>query len=403
MPIENTCPSQTFSLTATREVPGTNVSGTASGFAIPVGAVQSTWEFTDLGSDGSYSYCRFELIDFEGHQLLGTTGAVSSGGTATFSFPVDIPAGAVTAKFNFGTSGGTELLVCAESVTVNWIGPCEGLYCAYGAENNPDAQVYTYVTTSLLEIIGALVLTATGQLEILPYFVTAFSVILGAPLLAANCATLPTPVPTLDLTDLTRLNPTNALQWFQNAVWHFYCQCHAGPIGSPPPIPPPPPEIIVPPDLPPGSPTEPTQPQPPITCSNDDICTTLNHMTLTLGQMAGALGVIRVLLERLSAPLRLRPATARSGLTGSGQFAVSGIRGLAVELTTLPPGIGLTSDDPVIYHQAGWVSAGTADGWRTSLTISHNPMFIPVDAVDTLIGWTLQTGVVARLVELEPY
>lgn len=107
------------------------------------------------------------------------------------------------------------------------------------------------------------------------------------------------------------------------------------------------------------------------------------------------------LIQRQIAPFAYVPGASHSGLSGNSQFAVSGILGLSVSLTTVPSQLGVESGDPDTIFEAGWVTVGTAEGWHKSVRIDHNPtLILPVDGAETLVGYTFHPGVVATILEL---
>ena len=97
----------------------------------------------------------------------------------------------------------------------------------------------------------------------------------------------------------------------------------------------------------------------------------------------------------------LRPIKAYSGLSGNGQFAISGLLGVSVALTTVPGRIGLVAGDPDTIFDAGWVTLGTADGWGPRQFITSNPFILrPIAGDMTLLGYSIPADVVATITEL---
>jgi hypothetical protein len=191
-----------------------------------------------------------------------------------------------------------------------------------------------------------------------------------------------------------KANFDTIVEVYEALLWPLVCECNPNPPGQPPPTPATPPTLIIPPNVP----TNITLPS----CDQGDLCTLLNRIYNQVGALAQQVNSISqyvTLIQRQKVPFAYSAGRLHSGLSGSGQFNVQGLIGLAVELTTLPPGIGETSDDPTIYFRAGWVATGTPDGWRRSSTISHNPMWIDVQPDDTLVGWTFTPGVIGNLQE----
>ena len=107
------------------------------------------------------------------------------------------------------------------------------------------------------------------------------------------------------------------------------------------------------------------------------------------------------LVQRQLAPFAYIHGTAHAGLSGIGQFSVSGLLGLAVAVTTLPARAGATAGDPITIYDAGWVNVGTADGWSPRQFITSNPTIIkPVSGDVTLVGYSIPADVVMTITEL---
>jgi hypothetical protein len=114
-----------------------------------------------------------------------------------------------------------------------------------------------------------------------------------------------------------------------------------------------------------------------------------------------ALLALVTLIQRQIAPFGYVPGTAHAGLTGTGQFTVSGILGLSVNLTTTPARVGETYGDPVQLFDVGWVNVGSADGFGPRHLISSDPFIIrPVAGDVTLVGYSIPADVVVTITEL---
>lgn len=266
--------------------------------------------------------------------------------------------------------------------------------CQYGGQNDPTKALTYVITDALIDLVVTAALVATGQLQYLPYVATFLAAIEGTLPFAVDCSVVPATGSPLDLTNPATISRDSIIAWFQQAAWNYFCECTPGPPGTATPTKP-----VIPPVIPPGGATNVPAA---LVCDTSDLCTYLNHLETLISQIGSQLSYLRSdvrLIQRQHVPFAYLPGTLHSGLSGSGQFAVSGILGLAVELTTLPPGIGETSDDPIIYFRAGWVATGTGDGWRRSATVSHNPLWIDVQPDDTLVGYTFIAGVIANIQE----
>lgn len=288
-----------------------------------------------------------------------------------------------------GTTGSIELDV-TDAATIP--------YCQYGTEANPDANVDIAVGSGLIDTAVALALGLTGQVELIPFVETALAAIEGSLAFGVDCSTLPPPAEPLDLTDPTVFQPEKMLQWFKNAVWHFYCQCTPAPTGSPDPVTPVPPVVIAPPNTP-GT-------QTPEVCDNGDICSTLNQMQQTLAAILAQLSYGRrdvQIFQRNANPFAYINGTLHTGLVGVGTLAVADLVGVVTTATTIPAGISSDMATPTDYFVLGHLSFGTADGWSKSVRITHNPhLMLPIGSEVTQIAYTLRPGVTINLQELLP-
>jgi hypothetical protein len=108
------------------------------------------------------------------------------------------------------------------------------------------------------------------------------------------------------------------------------------------------------------------------------------------------------LIQRQLVPFAYLTGTSHPGLTGNGQFAVQGILGLKVSLTTVPSTVSTLNGDPLELFGAGEVAWGTADGFTERRQIRSNPFLaFPVDmSAATLVGYSFTPGVVATITEL---
>jgi hypothetical protein len=95
-------------------------------------------------------------------------------------------------------------------------------YCAYGTENNPDATAWSFVSSTVIDVVATGVLGLTGQVELIPYVDTALAAIEGTTLQQPDCSALPPPTSSLDLSNLLAFTPTALQQWFQSAYWHYF-------------------------------------------------------------------------------------------------------------------------------------------------------------------------------------
>lgn len=109
------------------------------------------------------------------------------------------------------------------------------------------------------------------------------------------------------------------------------------------------------------------------------------------------------LIQRQAVPFGYVPGVAtHAGLVGSGEFAVQGLLGFLVQLTSVPPELGVEAGSPTTLFDAGWVTCGTADGWEKSTRVEHNPRLVVPEAMGlvTRIGYSFAPNVVATITEL---
>lgn len=107
------------------------------------------------------------------------------------------------------------------------------------------------------------------------------------------------------------------------------------------------------------------------------------------------------LIQRQKVPFAYVPGSRHNGLSGNGQFAVQGIIGASVIITTLPAYLGNIAGDPPELFDVGFVTLGTADGWHRSVRIEHSPtLVLPIEGSETLLGYSLSPGVVVDILEL---
>lgn len=121
---------------------------------------------------------------------------------------------------------------------------------------------------------------------------------------------------------------------------------------------------------------------------------------IMLGTLAQILQTV-TLIQRQNVPFAYLVGATHS-VSGNGQFAVTGLLGLAVSLTSTPPNVGAEAGDPVELFGAGWLNVGTADGWVHLERITTSPfLYLPNDMGSmTLVGYSLPPGETATISEL---
>lgn len=108
------------------------------------------------------------------------------------------------------------------------------------------------------------------------------------------------------------------------------------------------------------------------------------------------------LIQRQAAPFGYVPGAVHAGLSNNGSLSIADLLGVKIEVTTLPDSYGRQSGDPIEFFGLGFLSWGTADGYRTSSRLEHEfqVIFPPLAGVYTTLGYTLAPGVVATVTEL---
>ena len=108
------------------------------------------------------------------------------------------------------------------------------------------------------------------------------------------------------------------------------------------------------------------------------------------------------LIQRQSAPFAYVYGANHTGLSGDGEFAVTGLLGVSVDVTTLPDRAGVLDGTPETLFDVGYVTLGTSDGWVASKRIDHDgTLFLPPSAgVFTRVGYTVGSDVVIDVREL---
>jgi hypothetical protein len=109
------------------------------------------------------------------------------------------------------------------------------------------------------------------------------------------------------------------------------------------------------------------------------------------------------LVQRQVAPFSYIPGASHTGLTGTGEFNVQGLLGLAVDVTTLPARAGRLVGTPDVTFDIGWLTAGTADGWVLEHRIrSDGFLWLPYGmSAMTRVGYTIPADTVVTIKELK--
>lgn len=153
--------------------------------------------------------------------------------------------------------------------------------------------------------------------------------------------------------------------------------------------------------MPPGWPTPPT-----FTCVDDDVCATLERIQQQLAALAQTMKQdyeLVTLLQRYRLPFATVAGANHSGLSGSGSFAVSRLKGLRVSIRQRPT--TTTLPGPVPYRfDLGWIAA--EDGANVLVEerrVSQDAFdWFPEDMqLATRFGYEFFPGVIADVLELQ--
>jgi hypothetical protein len=108
------------------------------------------------------------------------------------------------------------------------------------------------------------------------------------------------------------------------------------------------------------------------------------------------------LLQRQLAPFAYVPGAAHAGLTGHGSFAVQGLLGAKIVITSDPTTLGETGFSPVELFDRGYITWGTADGYPQSERLERtNQLSLPARAsAFTSLAYDLHPGVTVTITEL---
>ena len=176
---------------------------------------------------------------------------------------------------------------------------------------------------------------------------------------------------------------------FQAAAWHYLCQCTP---GTPPPTPYPLPD----PTRPTGWPDRPTY-----SCSDTDVCATLQQVLQRLDQLSNAVArtANRVdSLQRYNFPLSYIVGADHPGLTGSGTIPIERLAGVRLSVTSYPGGRVLVGTPPYQWD-LGWCSVSDGGGLLLEHRISQlqTDWFPPHMPLASTFGYWLYPGVVVDM------
>jgi hypothetical protein len=382
------------------------VSGDESGRTVydsgPIGALAdiSVNVFASVnGSASNYAfYVRYHgaggWVEDQGLEIL----ALSTAQTWSFTLPGGGPwdqfmlrayarfGSCATATLSVTVSGTYDTDVTSLSCT-----PLTG-GCAYGTQPQDPTVFLIYLTPALIDAASTAmgIPGAFAAAAFTAFYFTKINV-------STVCAGPPPPWPAgVTLDTLATQNLEVLLQCLQYVLWPYLCECKPSPGGG---APAPTSYTCGTPPTPPG-----VQAQPLAVCDNADLCTVINDLVARVGSIATIQQSDHqqiTLIQRQSVPFAYMLGAAHSGLSGTGDFQVQGILGLAVTFTTLPIPPTPAPSDPSTFHQLGKVTLGTAQGWLRSWEPTHSPyLILPIEGAMTRVGYTFAAGIVATITEL---
>lgn len=259
--------------------------------------------------------------------------------------------------------------------------------CQYGTQLQPSQQGSAYITAELI----ATLLERIGFGALAPLFVAVVGLALDA---VGLCASRPPAWVALD-PDPTKNSLGDVLNDLKAIAWPYFCECVP---GSPAPIDFPPPAVVA----PPGVPTFPVFP-----CDPADLCSGISHIQQQLFALATQLqstAELVTLLQRYGLPFAYAPGALHTGLSGEGQFAVSRLVGLDVQVDQLPDGTLVLPGNPVYLWDMGWMAISDAGGLLEEKRVTRQQLtWQPPKMQEALtFSWHLNPGVQISVRELAP-
>ncbi len=234
-------------------------------------------------------------------------------------------------------------------------------------------------------------LEGVGETALLPLFVP----ILGSQIVVtALCSSRPPAWVELS-SNLLENSTGDLLQDLQSIAWPYFCECVP---GSPSPIDFPPPAVQV----PPGIPAFPTFP-----CDPADLCSSIaaiRQQVFALGTQLQTVTDLVTLLQRYGLPFAYAPGAIHSPLTGTGQFAVSRLVGLDVQVDQLPNAPIVLPGNPVYLYDVGWMAISDASGMLEEKRITRQQQVWQPSHMQeaTLFSYQLNANVSLSVRELAP-
>jgi hypothetical protein len=108
------------------------------------------------------------------------------------------------------------------------------------------------------------------------------------------------------------------------------------------------------------------------------------------------------LIQRQAVPFAYISSTVHAGLVSSGSFAIQGLIGVRIQLTTVPGTVKQDASTPPYLFNVGWASMSDGNGFIDETRIhSTSQVWMSRIASDaTVFGYSLNPGIVATVTEL---
>jgi hypothetical protein len=184
-------------------------------------------------------------------------------------------------------------------------------------------------------------------------------------------------------------------QDLQAIAWPYFCECVP---GSPNPVDYPPPSVLVPPNVP-AFPTFP--------CDPADLCSSIaliRQQVFALATQLQSTAELVTLLQRYSLPFAYAPGAIHGALTGEGEFQISRLIGLDVQVDQLPDNPIVLPGKPVYLWDMGWMAISDSGGMLAEKRITRQQQTWLPDACQEALTFSyhLNPDVVISVRELAP-
>lgn len=301
--------------------------------------------------------------------------------TSAASFNRNVPLGATRVDVLFKGA-----LYAGQTMSTTGSGTYDaGTFCQFGTRARTGVQSTLVLTTD--NIAELLVARGLGWLGI------AFQVLAGVTLdVTGLCGVGPPQVPTIN-TSLLEASVDELLAVFRRVAWDNFCECVP---GAPSPTPYPPFE----PAQPTSWPSAPTFP-----CDPANLCASISSIRADLNALVGSVAATKTLVEllqRYELPFAYIRGAAHSGISGTGQFAISRLVGVDVDITAKPADTRVIRGNPEYLIDMGWLSIEDDSGMLEEKRLTRDSMLWLPRLMPTALrfNYDLFGGVTIRVTEL---